>query len=111
MTTDELRELDAEVHEKVFGLGSTFDIGDLWGHDEDGDWGDESEPVPHYSSDIEAAWLVVEKMDNVIFNLQRRRGVWMCAFAPPARGHAAAETAPLAICKAALKEPSTEGAK
>jgi len=65
--------------------------------------------LPFYSTDITDAWAVVEKMCNEtgcdIIKVCKRdpellRGEWSCNFG---RGFEAfADTAPLAICRAAL---------
>ncbi len=68
MTAHELRGLDAEVHRKVFGKVAHTD---KWGNhftDEVGLLGLRS--VPHYSRDIEAAWLVVEALGNWMFDME-----------------------------------------
>jgi len=71
--------------------------------------------VPRYSTRIEDAWQVVEKMnefyDNDVFIENWRGGSWCCFMVPMAasawpeerRPGACAETAPLAICLTALK--------
>lgn len=53
------RELDAKIHDKIFGQPG-------WYHFEHG-VADES--LPHYSTDIADAWLVVEKMKSKSFEL------------------------------------------
>jgi len=134
MTTEELRGLDAEIAEKVMGfvsytdtyyqppvrilfppgMAARFNTDDAPGYTRGGglcQW------VPHYSTDIAAAWQVVLKMSS--------RGVVAVEEIGPYRGdddgHAncaitlygdeeedpmmimrAAETAPLAICLAAI---------
>ena len=61
-----------------------------------------------YSTDISAAWEVVEKCENFncyvdLIALSNKRG-WKCAVYDVNKisGNAIAETAPLAICRAAL---------
>jgi hypothetical protein len=115
VTPEQLREIDAEIHRKVFGRGSTFDCGGLWGHDEVGDWGDESESVPRYSTDVAAAWLVVLKMreDGWYFWFVDAIEVdeWHARFHSPhfppggaIQDHATMDASPcVAICRAALK--------
>lgn len=63
----------------------------------------ESTYVPRYSANIEAAWQVVEKLrDGLRFELRRRPdgGYWV-SFGEEMT--AEADTAPLAICRAALR--------
>jgi len=59
------------------------------------------------STDIAAAWEVVEKLDdgNLIFSLLRYGAGWRVGFMDDGnmRGSASGDTAPLAICRAALK--------
>lgn len=129
MNEQELRELDAEVAEKVFGRrryrygkGSRSHlvspektagnrlyelvIGELPLADE------QIEPIPRYSTDIAAAWLVVEKLMPRIghiypaFDVEPSRFMhWVAVLEHPIwenrRGFTEA-TAPLAICRAAL---------
>jgi hypothetical protein len=115
------RELDAQVAEKVMGLrienGWNFVTrqipcpdnkpGCLVIHHED-------VPVrpPAYSTDIAAAWLVVEKMEELGFrvdiesgweNLREYRAYKVRFYKPHYLEDAQSEHAPLAICKAALK--------
>lgn len=115
MTPDELRKLDAEVHEKVMGRACEFRHPELiwpalddWCERDDlihtapgvGAW----RSIPRYSTEMSAAWLLVEKLDHEIFNMKRRRYGWVCVFVPPvSHGFGTGDTAPLAICRAALK--------
>ncbi len=94
LTDEELRAIDAEVHEKVFGRPavrvSGFDVSGArcWY------WFERDEPeaprIPSYSTRIASARLVVEKM----------RGAGLPV---------TIETAPLAICRAALKAIAEAG--
>ena len=67
--------------------------------------------VPHYSTEIAAAWEVVEKDDGWGYDWKVKRWVasskpWSCTAERTADGqtfYAEAMTAPLAICLAALK--------
>jgi hypothetical protein len=56
------------------------------------------ELYPDYSTDISEAWKVVEKLHD--FDINRRHVFWLCSFKgkEPMQG----DTAPLAICRAAL---------
>ncbi|MFL5731838.1 MAG: BC1872 family protein [Chloroflexia bacterium] len=75
-------------------------------------------PPPAYSSDIAAAWTVVEALGLSGFRLQQMDDkTWSSGFRLPGRGsggrvdaegHARAKTAPLAICLAALKVVGVE---
>lgn len=80
----DLRKIDALVDEHVMGWGCYI--------------------VPNYSSDITAAWEVVEKMEGEWFNLSAAspKG-WYAAFGSPDNESTYGDTAPLAICLAALK--------
>jgi hypothetical protein len=106
------RELDAVVAEKVMRLYDVHKAGN-------GEWVYRDEKgfltkLPHYSTDIAAAWQVVEKMRMMWgevalrtdgyrwefdgyrwgFGWEGDEGIW---------GHATADTAPEAICFAALE--------
>lgn len=119
------RELDALVAEKVMGWrpmqgGVSMEIGekgDLW---EDGSrkwYGKDGDPrpmrllpSPKFSTDIASAWLVVEKTDPVFsWVLSRAQdGDYDVSMTFHATDYeivyeATADTAPLAICRAALK--------
>lgn len=63
---------------------------------------------PDYSTDIAAAWEVVEEVwVDARFNLEWHRGTWVAGEYDHHEGvfvyEAEADTAPLAICRAALK--------
>ena len=64
---------------------------------------------PEFSTDIAAAWEVVEKMGNYLFACGRNdEGMWEACFFPVNSGigklnEAHGDTAPLAISRAALK--------
>ena len=127
------RELDALVAEKVmeqsvtwFGLGEdkslmfsdTIDRNEerrrrgemLWGYPGGGD-------VPEYSTNMTAAWEVVDRMraDAWFVDLEDSSsltyGPWWCQFARSrytAKGESTGQTAPHAICLAALKALGVE---
>lgn len=66
--------------------------------------------VPNYSTNIAAAWEVVDALKDkcgwFVLNYRQWHGDWHCAFFPPVPPHNTdliAPTAPLAICRAALK--------
>jgi hypothetical protein len=114
MSIEAGRELDAMVAEKVMGLetGASGDnawiLGDALYVIDDG----HAAVLPHYSTDIAAAWLVVEKMraDGWHFELSDRDAVdeqpfWV-EFATKEYergGQSWQAAAPHAICLAALK--------
>lgn len=121
MTNEDLRDLDVRVHREIMGRDCLKDS--TWSN---GEWRDIrakepsgsiwfGDPVPRYSSDIAAAWRVVEKMaathwlklstpfypgDNfwAAFDLHNHMDAtnpiyssWSC------------DSAPVAICLSALK--------
>lgn len=102
------RELDALIAEKIFGLilkdrftGEEKPItsGMALRHMEK--WHN----IPYYSTDIAAAWTVVEKIKSkdraIFFELVNSVNYkWECQIGG---GNAEADTAPHAICLAALK--------
>lgn len=110
------RELDALVAKKVMGFcryrlqQGSFDRDDLWGECENANhWFG----LPCYSKDIAAAWQVVEKVLNnrlFDFDLSTSDGSesWRAFFRMHAPVVAFADTAPLAICLAALKAKGVE---
>lgn len=65
------------------------------------------QPVPHYSTDIAAAWEVVEKMDCRTIEITKHANSYQCVFAYKEYGRffyeLECDTAPMAICLAALK--------
>jgi hypothetical protein len=123
-------ELDARVHTQVMGLsleqeceaGNTIDYdcdymcGDCGFTSHDWEEGaGHLKKIPDYSTDIAAAWKVVEHFGQVEYFIDMsnsRRNGWRCAITGPEKvqgtrltNHhiAYAETAPLAICLAALE--------
>lgn len=96
------RELDALVAEKVMGWRKreTPPGGHIW-IDKDNLAYVPGE-LPRYSTDIAAAWEVVEKLNNLDFSIEYEREIkiWRASFE---QGIPALEReAPLAICFAAL---------
>jgi len=57
--------------------------------------------LPFYSTDIAAAWQIAEKLQEFYPCLWKEDGYWECLFAVE-YATATADTAPLAICRAAL---------
>lgn len=105
------REMDALVAEKVMGcwvkvrtLGTDSPTR-LWSC---GCTGEKSHNGPAgsgllpYSTDIAAAWEVVEKLARPLTLVFHHDGRWDCTFA--GGEHALGDTAPLAICRAAAKK-------
>ena len=104
MTNEELRAIDAEVHTKVMG-GECFEYNDFLC---DGAPGPYPLCVPDYSSNMQAAWLVVEKlyalkgMPVQVSTHGAGGAAWVCEVGG-LYAVANAPTAPLAICRAALR--------
>lgn len=109
------REIDALVAEKVMGLDVFEDQANYRGvgtipHATTGRLGD----LPHYSTDIAAAWQVLDKFDG--YDLSKawaNEDRYGCALACElwyydGRGAAGASTMPHAICLAALKAKGIE---
>jgi hypothetical protein len=110
------RELDALIAEKVMGWeyrDNFYSWGELvtpahW--IKDNGW--TTDKTPNYSESIADAWLVVEKLRGLgTVDLMDDDGKrWISLIIPKFKAHvrAQAETAPLAICKAALKACGVE---
>lgn len=122
------RELDALIAEKVMDYewrrfeyppaGAIFKYGKPWtwlssrknGAAVEGGEERYIENVPHYSTDIAAAWLVVEKMraDSFCFDLTTSQSCdpsmhWSASFEhEQAQGRGRSAAAPHAICLAAI---------
>lgn len=113
------REFDARIHEHVMRREVKYAD-----HVPPGRWeysasesGTPFDEVPHYTTDIAAAWQVVEALRALGFDIDVSAGVncrlaWECTIAPRPNtdGFYVGEgsTAPLAICRAALKaRPAT----
>jgi hypothetical protein len=115
MTETELHELDKEVAEKV--MGQTWQGGSpIPNYDGRWPW------PPPYSTDIAAAWLVLELLisecGGCFSTWSGDGGDWACVFGEDAddemldvetRG-AISDSAPLAICRAALKSTQQQEA-
>lgn len=111
MTNEELRKLDADLAEKV--MGWKRDKGFLLPPDDHqatinhwaAEWDEEGRPhwLPFYSTDISAAWEVVEKFPAMQL-FKYTTGTWVCCWGAEGKlFEAEADTAPLAICLVALK--------
>ncbi len=85
------RELDALVAEKVMGQYFRNEWYKLY-----------NDTIPCYSTDISAAWKVVEKIKKEFVGISDplNCNIWECSFT--FKTSALGETAPLAICRAAL---------
>ncbi len=126
MTAAELRELDVEIAVKVMGWTdvdtdgvSTYGTPPRDGKEYSGAGGGHYH-VPRYSTDIAAAWVLWERIDFGSKRLHEVGGVWYAIVSGDRwgpRGHMGlnndecqvrADTAPLAICRAALKAKASE---
>jgi hypothetical protein len=106
------RQLDALVAEHVMGwkksnhLGSVIYEGKVWAYDMSPDDASESyvneEHLPRFSTSIADAWLVVEKMAERSSDWSVCEGI-TAAFLTDEWHDVTADTAPEAICLAALK--------
>lgn len=100
----DLRKIDALVAQHVTGWTLARKTDAKLFH-ANVDW---SEVLPKYSTDISAAWEVVEKMnarhDDYTFEIWKRGTLnWYASFITDTEFWAMGETAPLAISYAALK--------
>lgn len=110
------RQLDALVAEKVLKFKLDYEFADIYnGPLVPGlrDQYDEMGILPHYSTDIAAAWEVVERMRSGGWRLELRDWVtyWSARFNsdPDSQGRfAKEEDVPHAICLAALKAVGVE---
>lgn len=101
------RELDCAVAEKVMGwtrVPAESGRKELWAypemHPEANMWNVE---VPNYSTDISTAWKVVEKIGNIVLSgPEAESNKWLATF-DTEKGSSWGNTAPHAICLAALK--------
>lgn len=115
-----MRELDAQIAREVFGLtvrpvkvldgrGEHDDIGIVEAPRtmSDGRIGVAAQAIPHYSTSIEDAWAVWERVANdkpwAIETWSGGARVFAYEFDSYEKTIAEADTAPLAICLAALK--------
>lgn len=104
------RPLDALVAERVMGLmAHRITVNEALHLMTNGPRPGEPVPVRFYSTDIAAAWEVVEKLHLCELGMLvdgEGSASWRCVFGGPA--FAEAHTAPLAICLAALKAVGVE---
>ena len=110
-------ELDALVAEKVMGCQSVHEV-------EPGLWRDEIGRIPRFSTDIAAAWQVVEKLrqSRICLDVTTRlesyyvsanlvddaAGEFRSGYFSKRIADGIADTAPLAICRAALAAQSRQ---
>lgn len=109
------RELDTLIAEKVMGYHRATESEPYWNSlavwvEENGErW----EQIPDYSTDIAAAWQVVEHLHGRVVIDHWSRGAYKVMIYLPAKPpsvEASAESAPLAICRAALAALSRSSA-
>lgn len=101
------RERDALVAEKVMGWNNVHREGD-WGLFGRPFGGLRDYPIPYYSTDIAAAWEIVEalrdKLESFDFELSSfKDGTWGCTFYEFLYPQKYSRIAADAICLAALK--------
>lgn len=103
------REIDRMIAERVMGWTNLSITGTPFGTTPEGKV---HRIVPPYSTDMSAAWEVVERLRLLGYqggmNWARSRSGYECTFeslpiSPDERRFSKAETAPLAICLAALQ--------
>ena len=105
------RQIDALIAEKVMGLvvGEVYsDSGEYESHyanPQDKHPLTGQDLLPHYSTSIVDAWRVVEKIEGQVLIDRTISGKWVCEIIWGMRYTyvAEADTAPMAICLAALK--------
>jgi len=101
------RALDIEVG-KALGFGvATATFPRVWDYEIAVDGEDEARLLPHYSTRIEDAWQVIEKLREQGIRLailpDRLGNGWSVTLLPQGFLPVFAETAPLAVCRAALQ--------
>lgn len=122
------RKIDALVAEHVMGLPQAYES--KYGYWKFGDeiiekppkfdestgekinidwsWWDGSNDLEYYSTDIAAAWEVVSHLHERSFMLVGRNLSYSACFAPRMDLYEPSDTAPMAICLAALKAKGVE---
>lgn len=102
-TQEQLRKIDALVAEHIMGHEMEgFRIKNKGVHDECGNW----YPIltPYYSTDISAAWEVVKKLGTWPQVMEKAENYYKWTIGYIGENYTGeADTAPLAICLAALK--------
>jgi hypothetical protein len=104
MTT---RERDALVAEKVMGWTRVRNMGDCDEFRKNDYWGFNgvyTDRIPHYTTDISAAWQAADKFHIVELQKFGARNIYRCFVYTDSNhnGAGVANTAPEAICKAVL---------
>lgn len=115
------REIDALIHEHVFGKKAVFYKGPkpCWDGWCDGDPDIEENcgqfydqriknKLPRYSTNIADAWQVVEKMKSRLPTIDFDGLEWNVSMFGDGGPEASHESAPMAICLAALKSKGVE---
>jgi len=98
------RELDALIAEHVLGFALPFK-----GRGEFDTFDANGKPVLNYSTDIAAAWRALDRLRVIDFRhvtLEMAGGCWRCILQPYNQNETFSSfgySAPLAICRAALK--------
>jgi hypothetical protein len=123
-TMDAGREMDALVAEKVMGWKVSYTYEGYPRYEDHGPVGSYWASIPEFSTRIEKAWEVVEKMDSLgwKFGMVQDGNGWdvniyhpdvhpscqSCGHTSSGAINAFADTAPLAISRAALKATNNE---
>lgn len=100
------RDLDAQIAEKVFGYTLDYEFADTLGapcvrelRDQYDEWG----MLPHYSTEIDDAWKIIEHFYQAGWGAGASMDGHTGCEASIGQFTARADTAPMAICLAALK--------
>jgi len=103
------RELDALVAEKVLGIAITKDEHGYWPPPRPGK-NFSSQQIPEYSYSISAAWEVFESIKGLnVISRDEDEGSWIVgSFETGKEILAKADSAPVAICLAALRVKGIE---
>lgn len=98
------RELDAEIFCRVFGRERGPD--GWFRHPGAPGWPTNPDDVPPYSTDLAAAWEIIQHFGSVVQLVRYPDAIWRCTLWNPRlrcwRREAQANTMPLAVCRAAL---------
>jgi len=123
-------ELDAVVAEKVMGWGISgcemngwnndmvvinmskpSNTTSIWHPELKRDYSRNRTPLPSYSTSIKAVWEVVERFKHPTIWFCAEHNKWACSFEIPNHIESLGNTAPHAICLAALKAVGYEVTK